>query len=238
MSDDAIVIEGLRKEFGRKVAVHDLSLRVPRGSIVGLLGFNGAGKSTTMDILATLAQPTSGRAFLAGHDVVATPLAARRVMAVVFESATAPRPAWTVEEYLAFFQALRGEAPPEDALYDLLDLAALRRQSTGTLSAGQRKRVEIARAMAARPSVLLLDEPTKEVDMRGKRVVWDAVREQAAGGVGVLISSHDVMEVRDLCDRVFVLHEGKLTATLERGEVRGVDPLRLEEILVARMEGR
>lgn len=237
MRGDAVVIEGLSKRYGAKLALDALTLRVPRGSIVGLLGFNGAGKSTTMDILATLSQPTGGRALVAGHDVVEEPLAARRALAVVFESALAARPVWTVEEYLAFFQALRDEPPPPDELYDLLDLTPLRGQTTGTLSAGQRKRVEIARAMAAKPSVLLLDEPTKEVDMKGKRVVWEAIRRQARAGTSVLLCSHDVMEVRDLCERVFVLHEGRLTATIERDELEA-DPLALEATLVARMEGR
>jgi ABC-type multidrug transport system ATPase subunit len=86
--------------------------------------------------------------------------------------------------------------------------------------------------------VLLLDEPTKEIDMKGKRVVWEAIRRKARAGMSVLLCSHDVMEVRDLCDRVFVLHEGKLTATIERRELEGADLLRIEELLVARMEGR
>lgn len=235
---DAIVVERLTKRYGAKLAVDDLSLRVARGSVVGLLGFNGAGKSTTMDVLATLTPPSSGRAQVGGHDVVAAPKEARRAMAIVFESALAARPAWTVEEHLAFFQSLRGLPPPEGALLDMLELAPLRRQATGTLSAGQRKRVEIARAMAAGPEVLLLDEPTKEVDMKGKRVVWDAIRRQAAQGMGVLVSSHDVMEVRDLCDRVLVMHEGRLTAELDRAQIRSMDPEKLEALLVARMEGR
>lgn len=235
---DAVVIEGLTKRYGAKLALDALSLRVPRGAIVGLLGFNGAGKSTTMDILCGLSEPTAGRAEVAGHDVVRDGLAARGEVAVVFESALAPRPTWTVEEYLVFFQALRGEGPPPDALYDLLDLAPLRRQTTGTLSAGQRKRVEIARAMAAKPAVLLLDEPTKEVDMKGKRVVWEAIRAAAREGASVLLCSHDILEVRDLCDRVHVLHEGRLVATVERREIERADLHQLENLLVARMEGR
>lgn len=237
-ANDGVVVRELTKRYGQKLAVDKLSLTVPRGAIVGLLGFNGAGKSTTIDVLATLTQPTSGTASLAGHDVVREPLAARRAMAIVFESALPARPTWTVEEYLSFFQALRGASAPSDDIMALLDVAGLRKQTTGTLSSGQRKRVEIARAMAARPSVLLLDEPTKEVDMKGKRTIWSAVRAQAAEGMSVLISSHDVMEVRELCDRVLVMHEGKLTASLERREISNADPVALESMLIARMEGR
>lgn len=233
-----VVIDRLTKRYGARVAVDALKLEARPGEIVGLLGFNGAGKSTTMDMLATLTPPTSGRASVAGHDIAADPLGARAALAIVFESALAARPHWTVAEYLRFFQALRGLPMPPRDLLDRLELTPLLDQTTGTLSAGQRKRTEIARAMAARPDVLLLDEPTKEVDMRGKRVVWEAVRAEARRGAAVMISTHDVLEVRELCDRVAIMHEGRLRATLEASAVRGADLAQLETTLVARMEGR
>lgn len=232
----AIELQGLSKRYPAVLALDKLDLVVPRGSIYGLLGRNGAGKTTALSILSTLRRPTAGSARINGHDVQEDPMIVRRSMAILLESATPPRPHWTVSEYLRFFAELRGTRPAPSPLIELLDLGHLTDRPTGQLSAGQRRRVELARVFSTRASVLLLDEPTKGLDLPGKRKLWDAIRSLVdQRDVTVLLSSHDVFEIRELCEEAAVLREGRLARTVTRDEMAGRDPSEIEELLTEAM---
>lgn len=209
-------IRNLTRRFGDQVAVDDVSLDVYPGEIVGLLGPNGAGKSTTLRMLATLMQPDSGTASIAGHDVVADPLGARAVLGYqtgdtgLYEQLT-PR------EFLRYFGRLN--RIPDDvleprvtALITEFGIASYADRVCRGLSTGQKQRVTLARTVLHRPAALVLDEPTSGLDLLAAQFVLERVRNLAAGGTAVLYSTHIMSEVEILCDRVVILHEGRVIA--------------------------
>lgn len=157
-------------------------------------------------------------------------------MGVVFESVVPPRPHWTVREYLQFFAQLQGLHTEDHESLETLGLRTLLARPTGELSGGQRRRVEIARALAGHPPLLVLDEPTKELDLRGKRDIWRVLRHEVERyGTSILLSSHDILEIRELCSEVAVMRGGKLVQRFSPGEIasHSIDTLQsaiLEEI--------
>lgn len=233
---NAIETVKLTKHYGAVPALKGLDLVVAPGEIHGLLGMNGAGKTTTMDILATLSRPTAGTARVAGYDVASQPDEVRRRIGVVFEGNQPGRPHWTGGEYLQFFADVCGkDGVPQDVLQEL-NLAELLPKEMGKMSGGQKKRIELARALIHDPPVLLLDEPTKELDLKTKRAVWEAFRSLAAKrGTTILLSSHDALEMSELCSRITVLARGEVTLSLSPAALRQMDAKALEATLVAKM---
>lgn len=231
----AIEASELVHHYGEMKALDGLSFLVRRGTVFGLLGANGAGKSTTVDILATLLRPTSGEAFIRGHSLRRQPIEAKRRAAFVFESATPPRPHWTVREYLAFFADLRGVSYPPDSRLRALGLESLEGRLTGKLSGGQRRRVELCRALNTEAETLVLDEPTKELDLQGRRAVWDILKGEVAKGRSILLCSHDILEIQELCDEVLVLRKGRISRHVTSNELGGMDPKELERALLEAM---
>jgi ABC-2 type transport system ATP-binding protein len=216
--DTAIEAAGLSKTYAGDVhAVQEISFTVPRGEVFGLLGPNGAGKSTTVGMLTTTITPTSGTAALAGFDVVSSPLAARAVSSVVFQEAVVDR-ALSGRRNLDVHARL-WHVPPADARSRIDELAAtlglteLLDRPVATLSGGERRRLEIARALLSRPHVLFLDEPTVGLDPRIRAELLDAIaalRDRTE--TTILVTTHYLDEAERLCDRLAIMHEGRIVA--------------------------
>lgn len=217
-----------RRRAGR-TAVQDLSLALPPGQVLGLLGVNGAGKSTTLAMIAGALRPDSGAIRLNGEDFLERPELARRLIGWLPERA----PVWpelTVAEHLDAHGRLRGLAgtalrAARDATLARLELQPLARRLAGTLSQGQRQRLGLACALLHRPALLVLDEPANALDPVQVTVLRALIREQAAAGTAVILSTHVLVEVTAVCDRVAILHEGRLR---HDGPVRADDHAALE----------
>lgn len=199
---------------GSRPAVTDLNLTLPRGEVLGLLGVNGAGKSTTLSMIAGALVPDSGRIALDGANFVEHPELARRLIGWLPERA----PVWnelTVLEHLRAHGRLRGLAGASlrEACVTViaqLELEPLTRRLAGVLSQGQRQRLGLACALLHRPALLVLDEPANALDPVQVAALRALIRAQAAAGTAVILSTHVLAEVTAVCDRVAILHAGSL----------------------------
>ncbi len=208
-----IEVDQLTRLYGPAPALQDVSFRAHRGEIVGFLGPNGAGKTTTMRILTGYLPPTSGRASIAGHDVVEDSMAARRNVGYLPES-TPLYPEMTVWSYLEFMARLRGVADRDNAIeraMERVDLNDRAHQQIGRLSKGLRQRVGIAQAVLHDPPVIILDEPTIGLDPRQIREVRALIQE-LRGDHTVILSTHILPEAQQVCDRVLIIHRGQIVA--------------------------
>jgi sodium transport system ATP-binding protein len=216
MSEPAIVVESLVKRFAAKTAVAGLSFSVAAGEIYGLLGPNGAGKTTTLRVLAGILTPTAGRARVAGIDVSVDPLGVRRRLGFLTNT-TGLYARLTGRELLAYFARLYGLSTAEAdarvaALAQALDLGPFFGRRCEALSTGERQRLSIARAMLHDPAVLVLDEPTAGLDVLASRFLRSFVRAERDRGKAVVFSTHYLAEAELLCDRIGLLHQGRLLA--------------------------
>src|SRR5258705_1701519 len=184
----AIETTHLTRRFGSFVAVDGVTLRIPKGHLYGFLGLNGAGKTTTIRMLTTLLPPSAGSAKLWGHDVKEEPLAVRRLLGLVSDETSESQSTWTAREYLGYFARLRELPKPGHEVERILDAVGLEPRLRGKLirsySTGMKRRVEIGRALMGGPKVLFLDEPTRGLDLRPKRVRWPRRQAPAARGQG------------------------------------------------------
>jgi ABC-2 type transport system ATP-binding protein/sodium transport system ATP-binding protein len=206
------------------VAVDRLSFRVPAGEVYGLLGPNGAGKTTTIRMIVGLLRPDHGYAEVAGFRTTGAPDEVKaRVGLVAANDGVYP---WlTVREMLLFFADLYGLPPQEArenlrALAQLFDLGTLLDRRCSLLSTGQRQRVILSRALIHAPPVMLLDEPTRGLDVLGSQVVIDYVRRLREEGKAVIVSTHRLDEAERLCDRFGLLHQGQLRLEGTLAELR------------------
>jgi ABC-2 type transport system ATP-binding protein len=236
----AIEVRGLTKTYAGGVeAVKGIDLDVHSGEVFGLLGPNGAGKSTTIGMLTTTLTPTSGSAFLAGHDVAKEPLEARRASSVVFQEPVVDR-SFTGRRNLDVHARLWSVDPARAAkrtteVTEALGIAGLLDRAVGTYSGGQRRRLEIARALISDPHVLFLDEPTVGLDPRIRHELLDVIEQlSAASDVTILLTTHYLDEAERLCDRIAVMHEGKIVALGSPAELRATLG---EELLELRVDG-
>ncbi len=209
-------VESLAKHYGRKLAVQDVSLEVSTGEVVGLLGPNGAGKTTTFYMVVGLVPATRGKVMLDGKEITALPMwrRARAGVGYLPQEASAFRKLTARENLMAVLETL-GLAPMEvrsraDALLEDLGLAALSGQPAYTLSGGERRRLEIARALATGPRFLLMDEPFSGVDPISVAEVQGIVRRLKDRGIGVLITDHNVRETLAIVDRAYLIHQGRV----------------------------
>jgi len=216
----AIKTEGLRKTYkssrGNVDAVRGIDLDVPAGEFFGLLGPNGAGKSTTIGMLNTLVEPTGGRAWVAGHDVVRDPVAVKRRIGVVTQNNTLDMQL-TVKENLEFRSRFFGLSPSVASgravqLIDAFGLSDRSNAMADQLSGGQARRLMIARALVHRPDVLFLDEPTAGLDPQTRVNLWDILKVLHASGQTILLTTHYMEEAEELCDRIAVVDHGKILA--------------------------
>jgi ABC-2 type transport system ATP-binding protein/sodium transport system ATP-binding protein len=224
-----IQVEGLTRRFelpggGEVLAVDDLWFSAGPGEVFGLLGPNGAGKTTTLRMLLGLLRPSAGRAAVAGFDSRLHPDEVKRRVGLVSAN-VGVYPHLTVRETLSFFADLYGVAPSaadDEAarLGHLLGLEELMARRCGTLSTGQRQRLNLARALIHRPPVLLLDEPTLGLDVLGSQVVAEFVAHARAEGKAVILTTHRLDEAERLCDRFGLLHKGRLIQTGTLAELR------------------
>jgi len=219
--DVMIQAEHLARFYGASPALRDITFSAYRGEIVGFLGPNGAGKTTTMRILTGYLPPTSGRASIAGHDIIEDSMAARRNVGYLPE--TTPLYAdMTVWNYLDFMARLRGVDDRDRAIeraIDRVNLADRADQLIGQLSKGLRQRVGIAQAVLHDPPVVILDEPTIGLDPRQIQDVRDLIRE-LKGNHTVIISTHILSEAEQLCDRVLVINRGEIIAAASPEELQ------------------
>ena len=228
----AVLCRQLTKSFGAHTAVRDLDLDVSPGEVVGLLGPNGSGKSTTIRLLLDLIRPTAGTVRVLGLDPRREGVELRRRTGYVPGGAALPeRP--TGAELLAHLDALRGGggAAAAAALAERLDLDLGRR--IGALSRGNRQKVALVQAFAHRPRLLILDEPSSGLDPLVQRTFHAMVREAAARGAAVLLSSHVLSEVERMADRVGILREGRLVAVAGIEDLKRRARRRVEVVLAA-----
>lgn len=211
--------EGLRKKYKSREVVRDFGLTLEAGEVVGLLGPNGAGKTTCFYMIVGLVPPDAGQIVLDGRDITADPMYARAKYGVGYlpQEPSVFRKL-TVADNLRLVLELRGDLDGkgrERELADLLDelqVAHVADQIGASLSGGERRRVEIARALAARPRLMLLDEPFAGVDPISVGEIQKIVRHLTQRGIGVLITDHNVRETLGICDRAYILNEGVVLA--------------------------
>jgi len=230
----AVAVRGLTKRFDHKVAVAGVDLDVPRGCFYGLVGPNGAGKTTTIRMMTGLMRPDGGQVWVEGRDVWFDPVDVKaRIGVLPDESRLFDR--LTGAELLDYCGLLRGMAPTVVAerareLLEVLDLTGAAQTFVVDYSTGMRKKIALAAALLHGPSVLFLDEPFEAVDPVSTRVIRSLLERFTDSGNTVLFSSHVMEVVERLCDRVAVVHQGRIIAEGATDELRG--GRRLEDVFV------
>ena len=212
---DAIVACELRKRYGQVQALDGVSFRVRSGEVFGLLGPNGAGKSTTVKVLATLTKPSSGRAEVAGHDVVREPDEVRRSIGYVPQSSGVDRDATGRENLLlqGRIQGMSGHKLEErvNELLDLLGIADAADRVVRGYSGGMKRRLDVALGLVHRPQVLFLDEPTTGLDPEARASMWAELERLAEGeALTILLTTHYMEEADQLADRLAIVSRGRL----------------------------
>lgn len=212
----SITVERLVKAYRKRRVVDEVDLSVDRGEVVGLLGSNGAGKTTTFYMVVGLVKPNAGRIFLNGQDVTTMPMhrRARRGIGYLPQEPSAFR-RLTVEENLRLIWEVRGVSRKEqnermERLLEEYDLGRVRKSKAIELSGGERRRLEIARALATRPDYLLLDEPFSGVDPIAVAAIQTIIRNLREQGLGILITDHNVRETLAITDRAYIIREGRI----------------------------
>jgi ABC-2 type transport system ATP-binding protein len=216
MSDLAVEAAGVTKSFGNQQVLRGLSLAVPRGTVYSLLGPNGAGKTTTVRILATLSRPDSGNVRVAGFDALTSRRDVRRRISVTGQYAAVDA-AQTGAENLRMAGRLAGLTRQQarrraDELLAKFGLAEAGGRRASTYSGGMRRRLDLAAGLLSRPEVMFLDEPTTGLDLTGRQAIWQVVRDLAASGVTILLTTQYLEEADQLADRVAVLDGGVIVA--------------------------
>jgi len=213
-----IICENLVKRFGRKTVVKDVNMFIEKGEVVGLLGPNGAGKTTIFNMILGIVVPTSGRIFLNGMDITNFPVYKRARMGITYlQQETSVFNGITVWEnlelVLSFFEKDRSrrEMIIEKLLKDF-GIYELKDQLAGDLSGGEKRRLELARMMTLNPSFLLLDEPFVGIDPKTVKDIQRMVLELKKKGLGIIITDHNVNELVEVVDRLYIIHKGSIIA--------------------------
>lgn len=214
--DEGLVVKNIAKSFGKRQVVRDVSLSLQRGEVVGLLGPNGAGKTTCFYMIMGLIGVDSGEISIDGEDVTRLPMYQRARLGVgylpqeasIFRGMTVEENVLAVAELVEKDRAAR--MAQVDSLLSELHVEHLRHQAATSLSGGERRRVEIARALASRPSFMLLDEPFTGIDPLAISDISDLVRYLKQRGLGVLITDHQVRETLQIVDRAYVMYDGEV----------------------------
>jgi ABC-2 type transport system ATP-binding protein len=239
-----VEVEKLSKKYGEIHAVTDLSFGVRPGEIVGLVGANGAGKTTTLRAITGILRPSAGTIRVDGHDIEGSPVAAKRAFAYIPDTIH-PYDQLTVTEHLHFIALAYRVTKAEEkyaALLEELELEEKKDEIASNLSRGMLQKLSLACAFLREPKVIILDEPLTGLDPRGIRNIKASIRRRAACGTAFLLSSHLLVLVEALCDRVLILHRGKQMALGSLEEIRHRATLHaqasLEEVFFAVTENR
>jgi sodium transport system ATP-binding protein len=235
----AVAVDRLEKTLGANKVLRGISFEAHSGEIFGLLGPNGAGKTTTLRIVCTLLAPDAGSVEVLGFDTRTTPQEVRRRVGVVTaEIGVYPR--LSARENIAYFAELSGVLDGEltrrvDAVIERLDMGSFARQRAESLSSGQKQKVAIGRAIVHDPPVLMFDEPTSNLDVLASREIREFMVESKGRGKCVIFSTHVLHDAERLCDRVAILHRGRVVASGSTAEVRG-DSQDLEDSFLSLVE--
>jgi ABC-2 type transport system ATP-binding protein len=225
MSEAAIEIRDLRVDYGDFVAVDDVSLSIPYGEVFGLVGPNGAGKTSTFKVLATLMEPTYGEVKLAGMDVLEETEQAREILGYMPDLAPVPADL-RLWEFLLFYAEIhrlgsrRERMDRVEECLETVNLADKRNAWCKKLSRGQTQRLVLAKTLLHRPKVLVMDEPASGLDPLSRREMRHALQGLARNGATVLVSSHILSELAEMCSSLCVMNQGKLLASGTAEEVR------------------
>jgi sodium transport system ATP-binding protein len=209
-----IQVEGLKKRFGAVQALQDVSFTAGDGRITGLLGHNGAGKSTTLRVLSTVIRANEGRALIDGHDCAKDPLQVRRSLGVL-PHASGLYAHLSGRENISYYGELHGMRGAElkravDELIERLNLGSVAERRAKGYSQGERLKVGLARALIHRPQTIILDEPTNGLDVNAVRMLRELIRGLRESGRCVLFSSHVMQEVAALCDDIVIISHGRV----------------------------
>jgi len=226
--DAAITVSGLRKAYGSTTVLDGIDLQVAPGTVFSLLGPNGAGKTTIVNILTTLIRADGGRAMVGGHDVAREPDAVRASIGVTGQFSAVDK-LLTGAENLALMGDLhhlpRREAARRAAeLLERFELADAGAKLAGTYSGGMVRRLDLAMSLIGEPRILFLDEPTTGLDPRSRRTMWQVVRDLAAGGVTVFLTTQYLDEADELADRIALLDRGRMVADGTPAELKRLVP--------------
>ena len=217
-----ITIKKLTKRFGNFKAVDQLSLSVKEGEILCLLGANGAGKSTTINMLLNFINPTSGLAEINGLDVVKNPLKTKELITYIPENLML-YPSLTAVENLDYFSGIAGKNLSTQQLIGFLRESGLQEHAfqkrISTFSKGMRQKVGIAIALAKEASVYLLDEPASGLDPLASNELSGLLRKLASNGAGILMASHDIFRIRETCNRIGIIKNGELLKEMDTSDV-------------------
>lgn len=211
-----LVIDAVEKKFGKRLVLKGVSLTVKKGEVIGLLGPNGAGKTTTFYSMIGLIEPDAGRILLDGHDITCLPMYRRARLGIgylpqeasIFRGMTVEENIWAVLEICEPDRKTKEEML--DNLLNEFSITHIRHAPALALSGGERRRVEIARALATRPSFILLDEPFAGIDPIAISDIRNLVSHLKDRGIGVLITDHNVRETLEIIDRAYIIHDGQV----------------------------
>jgi ABC-2 type transport system ATP-binding protein len=225
---NAVEVVALTKAYGKKAVLDGLDLIVPAGTVFALLGPNGAGKTTAVNIMSTLIRADSGRARIAGHDVVREPDAVRDAIALTGQF-VAVDGLFTGEENLRLMADLRHLPPAAGRqrtaeLIERFDLGEVARKPVMTWSGGMRRRLDLAMTLVGSPRVIFLDEPTTGLDPRSRRAVWEMIRDLVQGGVTLFLTTQYLQEADQLADRIALLDHGRVVASGTPEELKRLVP--------------
>lgn len=216
-----IEVLGLSKNFKNIKAVDSINFKVDKGEVVGLLGENGAGKTTTLRMIATMLKPTGGAALVNGYDIVKKQSKVRGEIGILFGGEVGLYDRLTARENIKYFAELNGmsKAKTDESikyLIEILDMKEYIDRKVGKFSRGMKQKVAIARSIVHNPSVMLFDEPTAGLDITAARIVQDFIIKCREDNKAIIFSSHSMSEVERICDRIIIIHKGRI---LEEGTV-------------------
>ena len=223
----AVQVHGLRRRYGTFEAVRDVSFDVERGELFALLGTNGAGKTSTLELVEGLDRPTAGTVRVLGHDPVRGRAEVRHRTGVMLQEGGFPPDLTPAEALRMWAGTLPNAARPVAEALDLVDLEHRAGVRIRQLSGGERRRLDLAAAVIGRPELLILDEPTTGLDPQSRHDTWRLLRALLGDGVTILLSTHYLEEAQELADRVAILHGGSVVATGSVAEVVAGFPARI-----------
>jgi lipopolysaccharide export system ATP-binding protein len=226
MDRNVLAVEGLRKTFGKKMAVKSVSFSMESGEVCGLLGPNGAGKTTVFYMIVGFIPPNRGSIFLDGKKITRLPMYRRAKAGIsylpqeasIFRKLSVEQNIWAVLETRSDLNR-RGKRERLDALLEEFGIAHIKKQKAYSLSGGERRRTEIARALASNPKFLLLDEPFAGIDPIAVYEIKQIVKRLSSSGIGILLTDHNVRDTLEITDRAFIINLGEILVSGSRDDI-------------------